>query len=195
MFENLSRPQEASSGLNIGMSDEEIRQHYNDTKHWLITDTLHYSNGTTETVEHINVVVDSCSKLLACLLKGEAGQTAGNIYWAVGKGLTTWENTNLPSATTGTTKLVNEIFRKKVTPSDIVFLDNSNAVTATITNKLQIKVTFLEAEANDEWREFGLFGGNASATKDSGLMLNYKIHPLIFKTNVMRVDRTIRITL
>ena len=98
-----------------------------------------------------------------------------------------------PSPTTGDTKLLVETFRKAINPSDIVFLDSSNQPTDTITNKLQITVLFTESEANGELREFGLFGGNATSTANSGFMINRKIHPLIYKTSGMKLERIIRI--
>ena len=104
-----------------------------------------------------------------------------------------WSNDAPPSPTTGDTKLLVETFRKAINPSDIVFLDSSNQPTDTITNKLQITVLFGESEANGELREFGLFGGNATGTANSGFMINRKIHPLIYKTSGMKLERIIRI--
>lgn len=161
--------------------------------HWEIEDTLINSDGTIAgKYHHVNTVVDSCSKLIACLMKGQAGQS-GIKYWAVGKGDGSWSNDAPPSPTTGDTKLLVETFRKAINPSDIVFLDSSNQPTDTITNKLQITVLFGESEANGELREFGLFGGNATGTANSGFMINRKIHPLIYKTSGMKLERIIRI--
>ena len=110
-----------------------------------------------------------------------------------GKGEGSWNNDSPPSPTVGDTKLLVETFRKAIRPEDIVFLDESNRVTDSITNKLQVTVTFLENEANGELREFGLFGGNATGSANSGFMVNRKIHPLIYKTSGMKLERIIRI--
>lgn len=166
---------------------------YNRPMHWEITDTLYNPDGSVaQKYHHVNTVVDSCSKLIACLMKGQAGQ-AGIKYWAVGKGEGSWNNDAPPSPTVNDTRLLVETFRKQIRPEDIVFLDDSNRPTDSITNKLQITVTFLESEANGELREFGLFGGNATGSANSGFMINRKIHPLIYKTSGMKLERIIRI--
>lgn len=99
-----------------------------------------------------------------------------------------------PEATRTDTKLVSEIFRKPIQPSDMTFLDEGNLPTETPTNKIQISVTFEANEAVGSWREFSIFGGNASSSTDSGLAINKKNHPLINKTNEMIVERKIRFT-
>lgn len=166
---------------------------YNRPLHWEITDTLYDLDGKViKKLHHVNTVVDSCSKLIACLMKGQAGQ-AGIKYWAVGTGDSSWNNDAPPSPTVSDTKLLSETFRKAINPSDITFLDDGNKPTSSITNKLQITTTFQENEANGELREFGLFGGNATGTANTGFMVNRKIHPLIYKTSGMRLERIIRI--
>lgn len=99
-----------------------------------------------------------------------------------------------PEANRTETKLVSEIFRKPIQPSDMTFLDSGNLPTETPTNKIQISVTFEANEAIGSWREFSIFGGNASSTKDTGLAINKKNHALINKTNEMVVERKIRFT-
>lgn len=138
-----------------------------------------------------NLVVDACSTLIAGLMKGVL---SGVQYFAVGSGSSSWNNASLPSPAAGDTKLLNETYRKAITANDIKFIDANNAESATPTNRLQISVTFEESEANGELRELGLFGGNASSTKNSGYMLNRKIHSLIYKTSGMKLERIIRFT-
>ncbi|MBO8161166.1 MAG: hypothetical protein H0Z24_05970 [Thermosipho sp. (in: Bacteria)] len=140
-----------------------------------------------------NVVVDDFSKLIAALVKNESGYS-GALYWAVGSGSDSWDDSNPPLPSVTDTKLTSETYRKAITADDMAFLDDNGNETATITNKLQIKVTFTETEANGALREFGIFGGNATSTKDSGIMINHKIHPLIYKTSDMILERTIRFT-
>jgi hypothetical protein len=183
----------SSDLINMKLVDTEIASASDEKKHWHVTDRLIYADGREEVREYFNTVVDDCSKLIACLMKAQAGYS-GVTYWAVGSGLGTWDNANPPAPATTDVKLTTETFRKAIVPStDIKFLDASNVETASITNKIQIKVTFSETEANGELREFALFGGNASATANSGLMINRKTHGLIYKTSGMKLERTIRL--
>lgn len=138
-----------------------------------------------------NLVVNTCSTLIAGLMKGAM---SGVQYFAVGSGSSSWSNENLPSPEVGDVKLLNETFRKTITAGDVIFIDSENEESTVPTNRLQIKVTFNENEANGELRELGIFGGNATAIKDSGYMLNRKIHALIYKTSGMKLERIIRFT-
>lgn len=159
-----------------------------------IFDTFIYPDGTREQIHHgFNLVVNSCSILIASLMKRQAG-FSGIGFWAVGSGLAGWSNNTPPSPVAGDTRLVTEIFRKAVGTSDIAYLDVSNNETASPTSRIQIKVTFMENEANGDLREFGLFGGTATATVNSGQMINYKTHGLIFKTSGMKLERILRLT-
>ena len=167
---------------------------YNLIRHWEVIDTItDVATGKKETRTYYNTVVNTCSNLIACLMKGQNGYK-GIQYWAVGSGNPNMSNTAPDTPNVTDTKLQAETFRKAIQPGDITFLDSGNSPTETVTNKIQISITFLESEANGELREFGLFGGVATGTKDSGIMINRKIHPLIYKTSGMRLDRVIRIT-
>lgn len=181
-----------SDSLTLRLDSCDCRNVSDDKKHWEVIDKIIYPDGRTETRRYFNTVVDDCSKLIACLMKLQAGYT-GIGYWAVGSGLTSWSNSTPPAPATTDTKLTTETYRKAITASDMVFLDTNNVETATVTNKIQIKVTFLEAEANGELREFALFGGNATATLNSGVMINRKTHGLIYKTSGTKLERTIRL--
>lgn len=138
-----------------------------------------------------NLVVDRCSTLIAGLMKGALN---GVQYFAVGSGSSSWNNSSLPSPATSDTQLLAETYRKAITSNDVKFIDANNKESATPTNRLQITVTFNESEANGELRELAIFGGNATATKNSGYMLNRKIHALIYKTSGMKLERIIRFT-
>lgn len=194
MFKDLYNKQVSSSDsvlLTAPIGDEK-RELLDEKRHWRITDKITYPDGTQKVIEHINTVVDDCSRLIASLMKGQAGMT-GITYWAVGSGAGSWDNDNPPAPKVGDTKLFNETFRKAINASDITFLNSNDKPTTSVTNKLQISVTFTESEANGELREFGLFGGNATGTKNSGIMINRKTHGLIYKTSGMRLERIIRI--
>lgn len=179
-----------TDSMTMGLKDCDSRLAQG--KHWQVIDKIIYPDGKVEVREYYNTVVNDCSKLIACLMKAQAGYS-GISYWAVGSGLSSWSNDNPPAPSVTDTKLTTETYRKAISPSDIKFLDANNAETSSITNKIQIKVTFNENEANGELREFGLFGGNATSTVNSGIMINRKTHGLIYKTSGMKLERTIRI--
>lgn len=158
-----------------------------------VTDRL-IDAKTGEVIEervYNNLVVDKCSVLIAGLMKGAL---TGIQYFAVGSGSSSWSNSSLPSPATTDTQLLAETYRKAITANDIKFIDSNNNESSTPTNRLQIKVTFNESEANGELRELAIFGGGATATKNSGYMLNRKIHALIYKTSGMKLERIIRFT-
>jgi hypothetical protein len=161
-----------------------------------VLDYFIYPNGNKELIREMdyNVVVNNCSVLIAALMKGHSGYS-GATYWAVGSGNEAWPSDTPGSPAATDSQLVTETFRKAIVPAtDIVFLDGSNNVSATPTNKIQVTVTFLEEEANGALMEFGIFGGNATGTANSGVMINHKTHPLIYKTNVLQLQRILRLT-
>lgn len=158
-----------------------------------ITDRI-YKNGVLieERVGH-NLIVNSFLKLAMALLKGQSG-FSGIKYWAVGSGASSWD-TNLPDPEINATVLTAEIGRVKIQPSEITFLDANYNPSTNPTNILQIKHTFGPNDCNGVWREFGIFGGQASATANTGLMINKKHHKVITKTPDMTIERTMRFTL
>lgn len=158
-----------------------------------VTDTIRHSDGRVEVREYRNTIVNSIGTLIACLFKAQAGYS-GIGYWAVGSGSDGWDNTNPTPATVNDVGCTNEIGRKQIPTTAIKFLDSSNLVTETPTNKLQITLTFSENECNGTWREFAIFGGNATSTRNSGLAINHKTHAILVKTNSMVVERQIRFT-
>lgn len=158
-----------------------------------VKDTIYHADGRVEVREFRNTIVNGIGKLVACLLKAQAGYK-GIQYWAVGSGSEGWDNVNPPVALATDTGCTNEIGRKAIPTSAIVFLDTNNNVTATPTNKIQITVTFGENDCNGTWREFAIFGGNATTTRNSGIAINHKTHAILVKTNTMVVERQIRFT-
>lgn len=179
--------------MRAPIETEKLNKDVDEKKHWRITDVITFADGSQKVLEHVNTVVDDCSRLIACLMKGHEG-FSGITYWAVGKGEASWSNENPPAPLEEDSVLLEETFRKAINPEDITFIDAEDNPTESITNRIQVKVEFEEHEANGELREFGLFGGNATETKDSGLMINRKTHGLIYKTSGMRLERIIRIT-
>lgn len=158
-----------------------------------ITDRI-FKNGVLveERVGH-NLVVNTALNLIMALLKRQSGYS-GIQYWAVGSGASSWDS-GLPSPSASDTRLTAEIGRVAIDPSEIVFLNGSLQVSSTPTNIIQITHTFGVNDCNGKWREFGIFGGNATASANSGIMINKRNHEVITKTSEMTVERVMRFTL
>ena len=158
-----------------------------------IIDRIHYKDGRVEERKGHNLVVNSFLNLVMCLLKKQSGYS-GIQYWAVGSGASSWDN-NMPTPEIGATRLTAELGRVPISASEISFLDSSYNKVSTPTNIIQIEHTFGANDCNGVWREFGIFGGNASATANSGIMINKRHHAVITKTEEMTVERIMRFTL
>ena len=91
-------------------------------------------------------------------------------------------------------KLVNEVGRKVIPASAFAFLFFFFRVSSTPTNVLQITLTFGANDCNGDWREFAIYGGNATSTLGTGIMINHKTHALLVKTNTIQVQRQIKFT-
>lgn len=163
--------------------------------HWTCKDEIYRKGELVEVIEGHNLVVSSCSKLLAGLMGGKI--TNGIQYWAVGSGNTAWDaqwgTATPPTPADSDIKLLAEITRKAITAANIKFVDASGNELAdsTFSNRIKITVAFAENEGNGDWREFGLFGGNATATKDSGILIDRKLHKILSKTTDISVTRSI----
>lgn len=153
-----------------------------------------YKNGElVEEIEGHNLVVNSFLNLVMCLLKHQNGYS-GIQYWAVGSGSSSWDsNNNGPSLNDA--RLTNEIGRVPISASDISFLNSNNVKVSSPTNIIQIERVFGEEDCNGTWREFAIFGGNATQDSNSGIMINKRHHPIISKTNEMTIQRVMRFTL
>lgn len=133
-----------------------------------------------------NLIVERALDLLAALLSGQAG-TRGILYWAVGEGEEEWDA--LPPDTDPKTKrLVREIYRKPLDAARDMAYDPT-------TRTISLRVTFRPDEAVGLLREFGIFGGDATETADSGYLINYKIHALIDKTLPRGLERHLEFTI
>lgn len=153
-----------------------------------------YKNGVlVETRVGHNLIVNSFLKLVMCLIKGQTGYF-GIQYWAVGSGNPSWDS-SVPAPDENATRLVSEIGRVPILPAEISFLDSGFSVTTTPSNIIQISHTFEANDCNGTWREFGIFGGNATAVANSGIMINNRHHAVLTKTNEMVIERTMRFTI
>lgn len=158
-----------------------------------IIDRIHYADGRVEERVGHNIVVNSFLPLVMSLLKQQSGYK-GIQYWAVGSGASSWDS-SLPSPDINATKLTAELGRVAITSGEIKFLTSGYGETGTPTNILQITHTFGPSDCNGVWREFGIFGGNATTAKDSGIMINKRHHAVITKTEEMTIERIMRFTL
>lgn len=156
------------------------------------TDTITYTDGTKEVREGHNLIVNDIGKLIACLFKKQDGYT-GLSYWAIGSGQDGWDSATI-NPTVNDTRLEAEIFRKAIPKENIKFLDEAGEPTETVTNRIGITLTFSTEEANGKWREFSIFGGNSTASANTGLMINHKIHKILTKDDTMTIERQIRFT-
>jgi hypothetical protein len=140
-----------------------------------------------------NQIQNTFSKLLACWARAESGYDRIN-YFAVGSGLVSWDTTP-PTQSYNQTTLTTEYFRKAVPQADIIFIDPvTNLPTGgTPSRKLEITCTLSTSEGNGTLREFGLFGGTATGTLDSGEMVNWIVHYRIDKDSSLEIQRKVRL--
>lgn len=143
-----------------------------------------------------NRIVSGCDILIASLMKGEA-DIDGILYLAIGTGQDSWDETN-PTASSAAEQLSNEVFRHPIDASEITFIDQLDQPSLVPTNRLEVRVNFSGAEIVGgsylSLREFGLFGGDADDTPNSGMLINYVIHPRIDLTTNATLIRQLRIT-
>ena len=160
----------------------------------LITDIA--IGNVTEIGREFNIIVDSIGRLAAARFRGDAN-FQGIQMWAIGSGAANWDNT-LPPAVSTAIRLVNEIGRLSISisgqDSSIAYIDQKGNPTDELTNRLLVRRQFGRNEVNGDWREFALFGGNATITRNSGVMINHKMHQIITKTSDMTVERNIIFT-
>lgn len=154
----------------------------------LVDRVITYENGqevgTEEFVSH-NLIVIGFGYLVASLLKGDATFGFPLQYWGIGPGEGSfWDALSVTARQAKSifalTQLYDETFRKPVT---IIFIDNnSDPVAPGPTNRIEAQATF-GVDVIGEFREFGLFGGDASTTLDTGLMIDHKSHTVINMNN------------
>jgi hypothetical protein len=139
-----------------------------------------------------NLIVDGLRKVLAALMKGDAQGSPAD-FWAVGTGDPSWDSGNIPpdSSRLTLTQLYTETARKPLA-GQITF------VGGTFTNRLEVTAEFTTTDipggpATWSLREFGLISGG-SATANSGVLINHRIHPRIDMQPGFTLQRTLRLT-
>ena len=121
-------------------------------------------------------------------------------YFALGAGDSNWDNdpNNVVKPVTQTL-LTDEATitasRVAVNASDFTLLDPSNNNNVALnpqapSSKIKLDVIIGLDEGIGTLREFGLFG-NATISKDSGIMFNWITHPKIDKDNLLVINREI----
>ena len=139
-----------------------------------------------------NTKMDNAAILIAALLANDAG-TSGLLFSAQGIGDAVWVEPTIPAVNTADTTLLSEAGRNPI--NSIVFLDGADLPTVTLTNKILVSTTFIEADlAGVTIREQALFGGDATATVDTGIILNVIRHDPLFKSGAAILTRNIKIT-
>lgn len=145
---------------------------------------------------HCNLIVEQCRVLLAALMKGDE-EMDGILYCAVGAGEKDWDSQRpIPPLTTA--QLTNEVYRMPVSAEQITYLDETDQPSEIPTGRLEITIEFhgedMVSNGYQSLREFGLFGGNATEEVNSGLMIDYIIHPRIDLIPSTELRRSVRLT-
>jgi len=140
-----------------------------------------------------NLLVDGAFTLIATLLKREPG-AEGILFWAVGAGRAAWDE-SLPAPTPWTSSLVEEVGRLAVPPDAIAFVDERGADLKEPSPNLELELVFEWPEQQMTLREFGLFGGAATAEPGSGVMINHVVHERIDLQPRQRLTRELRLSL
>jgi hypothetical protein len=167
LFRRPTRPQHVSGSINF-------------TTHFY--DELFCEDGTYSLDEGSNLITDGMRTVLAALFANQAGY-AGVQYWAIGSGPANGDPLNPPAALPTDAALTTEIARVPVTVS---FVDDfGNATGGSMLSKhVQVQATFGQGIGTGSNVEFGLLGGNASASVGgTGYLLNHVTHPVKFKNN------------
>lgn len=142
-----------------------------------------------------NRIMNGCGVLLASLIRG-GGNLTGIIFVAVGEGMKSWDGeatTPNPAAT----RLARELMRRPLPADSIVFLDEADRPASSPTARLAIEIRLAREDfagtTPQALREFGLFGGNATAAANSGILINHVIHPRIDLAAGLTLHRTLRL--
>lgn len=161
-------------------------------------DEIRHSDGT---IEHgpdgkfewgWNQIQNTFRTLLACWSRAEPGYDRIG-FMGIGTGLIGWD-TVPPTQSFDQTILESEYYRMTIPQGDIIFIDPvTGDPSVTPTNKLEITVNIGYSDANGTMREFGLFGGTATSSLDSGEIVNWIVHDRIDKTSGFEIQRKVRI--
>lgn len=141
-----------------------------------------------------NTIVKNCRVLLAAFMKSDSQGTSGIVGLAVGEGDSSWDQ-ELPQPTTNVPGLIKPYPNEIIVASgklEITYLDEQTP-SPDPTNQLEIKATLDPVYPEPKkvpLREFGLYG----KLGDTPYLINYVMHPVIYKTETDTLIRVIRLT-
>jgi hypothetical protein len=138
-----------------------------------------------------NRIVSTAWPLIAARLR-DASAVRGIVCCAFGSGDERWDRA-APTVTPDTRQLAREVARVAIASDQVRYVDAVGQPSADPTHRLELAVTLI-ASAPLVVREFGLFGGEATALPDSGRLINYAIHPRVDLTRGARLTRRIRLS-
>lgn len=132
-----------------------------------------------------NLIVEGFGRIVAGLLKGEPGHS-GLTHWAIGQGdfptdpqTSPWDVLSVGDRQALAVPTLTQLFSESArSPVGIDFLDALDNVTTSITNRLEIRAAF-DQTISGFFREFGIFGGDATPTLNSGIMMDIKLHSVV----------------
>ena len=169
------------------------------------TGKVHYSSGDLKFSD--NQIQNVFSVLMADMLISvpDTSSPYGVLYLAFGRGSETWD-LYPPDQDYAQTTLEDEFYRISVmndvrytgqTSSEydtlFYYIDpDTYAESGSVTNAIEAKIFVPEGVADGIHREFALFGDDATATQDSGTMINWVVHPQFDKTGY-ELTRTVRL--
>lgn len=107
--------------------------------------------------------------LLGDLLAGTPGRS-GLRWFAIGAGDPAWD-ANLPTPPVTASSLTRELFRVPLTAANFTIDPVQRSIT--------LKLTVSHSLITEPVREFGVFGGDATALSGTGYLFSYRIHPAI----------------
>ncbi len=138
-----------------------------------------------------NLIVSSAWPLVAALLRKEPN-AIGISFCAVGEGDSAWDRT-VPRPTAETARLYREIARSAVALTEMRYIDAAGHPARGWTHRLELTITISPSSNPRTVREFGLFGGDATSTPNTGRLINYAVHPVIELRANQKLTRTIRL--
>jgi hypothetical protein len=164
------------------------------TEHWLIQDTIIKEDGSRESYEFRNNVVNGLGVFLAGIMCKDAG-TPIKYYMTLGSGSATWDSAGTPEVVPTATSLTNETYRKLIPDASVTYADVNGNATSTPSNRVRLAITFLAGEGTGAIREMGIRAGNGTSTLGTGILINRKNHGLITKEASAVLERVVIITL
>jgi len=140
-----------------------------------------------------NIVPDIAGTLMARLAKDPTDPDGGFTFLAVGSGDPAWDPNNPDVEDPAAEKLEMELDRKAFAQGYFVDPATGNP-TVTPTNIVDFVGTFGPNEGVGALTELGVFGGDASATTDSGTLVSVIHFPVKNKTAPETMTWTLRFT-